>query len=112
MHPGDEPRPCRGPRGGVVVQHQPVAVADAEPLHPLAELRRGGEGCGHLAGAIHQGGEVEEAGPGNVAGGEFGAGVARRIEHMRRRVDNHQPRLAEPFRQPAGGDQIVHRGWT
>ena len=108
----DEPGPCRGASRGVVVEHDPVALGDAEFGHAAGELLGRRDGGWDLAVGVGDSGEVKEPGARYVPCGEFRPRIARRVEHVGRGVEHHQARLAEPVGQPCGGDEIIHPLWV
>jgi hypothetical protein len=108
VHPADEPCARRGLHRAVVVDHQLVAVADADLGHPRGELLGRRQRRGHRAVEVLQALEIEEPRARDMRVVEFRARVASGIGQVRGCVDDHEARLVEPLRQPRGGDQVVH----
>ena len=99
------PDPGRAEDAVGVVDHHPVAVADAhgahaadELLHRRGHVRQARLGVGDLV-------DVEEARAGDMRRRELGAGVAPRRRHVPARVEDAQVRRAEMRGQPVGRDQ-------
>jgi hypothetical protein len=108
VHPANEPGARRGLHRAVVVDHQPVAVANPDRGHACGELVRRRQRRRHFAVGVLEALEIEIPRAGDVRILEFLARVAAGIEQVRGCVDHHQARLAEPFRQPRGRDKVVH----
>ncbi len=92
----------------IVVDDDPIAVADAEALHPAGELRLVGKHVGQRIVEIGDLADVEEHRAGDMGGDIFGLGVAIVGRQEEGRVDDAQVRRAELVRQPFGRHQRVH----
>ncbi len=100
-----------GARGGedalLIVNHHLVGVADAQGRDHAGEAAGGRHHVRQIGFKIRHLLDIEEARAGNMGGAVHGVGVLRLGRHVEAGIQYTQPRCAEPFGEPVGGDQ----GW-
>ena len=101
------PHPRRAAEADAVIDHDGVVGADAERAGLLGELGRAGQHVRQLGGMVGDGVDIEERRAGNMGGDELGLGVALERRQVERAVDDRDLGLAQPRREPVGGDQVL-----
>ena len=103
-----EPAPSRRPGRRIVIDDDPVAAADSEPLHRRSEVRGRGQ---HVRGRVRAVGnlvDVEEARAGNVRRQIFLAAAAPARRHVPAGIDDDEIRVLKVLREPFRGNERVH----